>query len=329
MTYRIMPTGEIWNGGVFCVPKIVAESGLYFASELQVKVLLVLLSNSGSIDVKTASEMLKVDEYSIEEALEYWINEGVITKDCLSPVKPEAEAKPEPEIKKPLEALPVPNLTPRDIIALCDEQPELKSLLRGAEKTLSSSLSNALKSNVINMVTYYGLPVPVVLTLLEYYKTERDAGKSITTRTLQNMAKDWASEGIDSLDAASAKLQELAGCDELWGDVINLCKFEYRKPTSNQRKMLLRWRGDFGDEMIFFACNTMKKYTEEEKQSLKIVDNILKDWKRRGFKTPDDVKAAPPKETAKKPKDNRLKGKPTFDIDEINRRSLMNDDFDI
>lgn len=328
MVYRINPTGSFWNGGIVCVPKDVIEKNIKFADESKLKVLLLLLSNGGTAETEALAKQAGIDVTDAEEALAYWENEGVLLGDtAVSAPLQEAPAAPA-DAKKAFEALPIPNLTPRDIVALCGERRELADLLRSAESILASTLSNAMKSNLINMVTYYGLPVPVVVTLLNYYKEERENGKNITTRNLQSIAKDWANDGVVTLEEASAKLQELISCDELWNDVIALCRFDYKKPTSAQRKMLLRWRRDFEKETIFFACNTMKKYNDEDKRSLKIVDNILKEWKRKGLKTPEDVKAQPKKEEKKKA-DGRLKTKPSFDIEKIKQKSVLNDDFDI
>ena len=325
MAYRINYSGSFWSDGVFCVPKKVAEKSLKFANETQLKVLLLLLDGT-SPDAESLSKRLSRSASEIEECLEFWLGEGILISDDF--IAPEIKAPAEEPQKKILENLPMPSLSPRDIVALCAENSELANLLRGAEKVLSSSLSNSMKSNIINMVTYYGLPVPVVLTLLEYYKSERDNGKNITTRTLQNLAKEWAQEEVDSLEAASAKIEELSAVEELWADILSLCEFDFRKPTSAQKKMLIRWRCDFSREMIFFACNTMKKYTEESLRSLKQVDNILKEWKRKGLKTPEDVKSQPA-DSGKKQKSDKLKTKPSFDVEKLKKRAELNDKFDV
>jgi DNA replication protein DnaD len=72
----------------------------------------------------------------------------------------------------------------------------------------------------------------------------------------------------------------------------------------------------------------MKKYNEKDKQSLKEIDNILKDWKRKGCTTPDEVKAYKP-EANKKKNDNKLNSTPSFNIDEITKNAMLNDDYDI
>ena len=327
MSYRLNNSGEFWADGVFCVPNAVAERLMNFADENKLKALLIILSSSGKVDIDGISSRLKISKDEAEEAVLFWVNEGVIADSDEPYVKPKEEAPT--ETKKAYESLPVPNLTPHDIVVMCSENPELADLLRSSEKALKSTLSNSMKSNIINMATYYGLPVPVIITLLEYYKSERDKGKSITTRNLQNMAREWAEEDIHSLEAASAKLQNIEDVKELWSEVLSKCEIDYRKPSSAQNKMLSRWLDDFSKDMIFFACNTMKKYTDEDKKSVKVVDNILKEWKRKGFKTPEDVKAQPKKEKSKTAKSKKLKRKPSFDIDEIAKKAKLNDNYDI
>ncbi len=326
MSIRINNSADFWADGVFCVPKAVADGLMNFADENKIKALLLILSDTKAVNTAEISEKLKISSDEAEEAVAFWVNEGILI-DTEEPEVTVIEKGAE-EPKKALESLPVPNLTPKDIVRMCGEQPELADLLRSSEEVLGSTLSNSMKSNIINMATYYGLPVPVIITLLQYYKSERDKGKSITTRTIQQMAKDWANEEIHSLEAASKKLQTIKSCEELWGEVLSLCEIDFRKPTSAQNKMLARWINDFSDEMIFFACNTMKKYTKEEERSVKAVDNILKEWKRKGFKTPDEVKAQPKKDDRKN-KDGKLRRKPSFDIDEIAKKAKLNDDYDI
>jgi len=332
MKYHLVPGGTLWENGVFCVPVTVVKKHLKFAGEWQLKVLLLALSENGVADAEELASRLGKPLSAVEDCLEYWVEEGVLVREGSEP-EPSAAVEPpaaEEPPKRVLENLPMPNLAPKDIVRLCGEMPELMNLLQGAERVLASSLSASMKSNLVNMVTYYGLPVPVVLTLLEYYKSQRDKGKNMTTRTFQTMAKAWAEDGVTTLDDASRKLEELEGAEELWHDVITQCSFEFRKPTAAQQKMVARWHSEFSREMVLFACNTMMKYNEEEKRSLKLIDNILKEWKRKGFTTPDEVKAAP-KDDGKKRKssDGKLRRKPSFDIEELKRKAALDDDYDI
>lgn len=324
MGYQILPNGEVWSNGVFFMPKsIVKKLRLIGADNLQI--LALALGCDGEIDPKQIASALKFDENEVVESLDFWVSEGILTdgKEAVKPNSNEVAGE-----KQSLERLPMPSLTPKDIVALCRENNDLAELLRNAEIILGSTISASMKSNLINMVTYYGLTVPVVLTLLQYYKNERDKGKSITTHKIQAMAKEWAEDEVDTIDKASQKLQEIEDVNDLWGNVINMCEMEYKKPTTTQCKMLLRWKNDFSNEMIIFAINTMKKYNDKDKWSVKEIDNVLKDWKRKDCKTPDDVKAYK-KPEGKKAKSSKLNSTPSFDINEIAKQTALNDDFDI
>lgn len=322
MSYQILPSGDAWKNGVFCLPKSIMKK-IKFLDIVKLSVLALAVASDEIKPPQMAAD-LRLEVYDVVEALDYWVNEGVLIDTSDIQVE---EVKPA-EPKQSLEKLPMPSLSPKDIVALSRDNAEIKELLRNAQPILGTTIPQSMQSNLVNMVTYYGLSVPVVLTLLQYYKNERDKGKSITQHKLQIMAKEWADEEIDSLEKASNKLQQIEDIKELWSDVINQCELDYRKPTSAQQKMMLRWKADFSKEMISFAINTMKKYTDEENRSVKEVDNILKDWKRKGCTTPNDVKTY--KKPEQKVKSNgKLQVKPTFDINKIAQDTLNNDDFDI
>lgn len=323
MSYQILPNGDAWKNGVFCLPKSIMKK-IKFLDTVKLSVLALAVA-SDEIKPPVMASQLLLQVYEVEEALDYWVNEGVLVDT--NDIKVE-EVKAATEPKQALEKLPMPSLSPKDIVALSRENVEIKELLRNAQPILGSTIPQSMQSNLVNMVTYYGLTVPVVLTLLQYYKNERDKGKSITQHKLQMMAKEWAEAEIDTLEKASNRLQEMEDVKEMWSEVIAQCELDYRKPTSSQEKMMLRWKADFSKEMISFAINTMKKYTEEEKRSIKEVDNILKDWKRKGCTTPDEVKTYKKPEQKSKSSD-KLQVKPTFDIDKIAQDTLTNDDFDI
>ena len=58
------------------------------------------------------------------------------------------------------------------------------------------------------------------------------------------------------------------------------------------------------------------------------VDGVLKNWKKKGIFTPVDV-ANEEKAHNDKKQSGSSDIDDTYDIDEINRRAIMNDDFDI
>ena len=336
MNYQILPMGNAWKNGMFSVPCLIAENYIKLASEYQLKALLLILANNGQSSSKEIAKTLGCTESDVDDFLEFWIDEGVLVSDA-SAAEPEFKKEapaPKPAekkkaAKKSVEAMPVPSLTPPEIAAALRENPELAELLQNAQEVLGRTISHAEQELLINMVQYYGLPSEVVLTILQYYKTEKGRGRAIGTAYLGAMAKNWSEEGITTLDAADEKLRELENSDKLWKEVLATASISFRNPTVNQREMIKNWNDGFSFDMIAYACELMKE--NAVKPTLKYVDKILLNWQKQGIKTLDAAKADNEAHQAKneKAKSGKLQGTPSFDISEIEKKAMFDDNYDI
>lgn len=326
MLYQPIPMGEIWADGMIAVPKKIATNYLKFTSEYQLKALLIILSKNAGVTEAEIAKALGCTQEDAKEFLEFWVEEGILS--CDGEVVQKQQSVPEKnEEKKPKkESVPVPRLSPRDIVCICRENRELTQCLRHSQEVLGKTLSHIEQELIVNMVTYYGLPCDVVLTILQFYKKEKESGKAIGTAYISAMAKDWSEQGIVTLADADEKLKALESSNRLWKEIVAISGIRHRSPTVKQREMIERWAEDFGIEMISIACDIMKE--NMDKPNLKYVDGVLKNWKKKGIFTPEDV-ANEEKAHNDKKQGGSSDIDETYDIDEINRRAIMNDDFDI
>ena len=342
MDYQILPIGDVWNEGMFSVPAVIASKYIRLASAYQLKALLIVLSNGGRSTSREIATKLGVPESEVRDLVSFWVSEGVLVENGSAPTDVKAEAKPsekaaakeEPKKEEPpkrtVEELKAPNLTPAAITEMLRSDKVLLALMHNAEEVLGRLLNHTEKVTIINMASYYGLPNEVALTILQYYKNEKENGSSIGMSYVSSMAKNWCEEGITTLDAAEEKLAELEESDKNWDKIIEWSEIRRRKPTKNQRDMIKRWRKDFSMEMIELACETMKEHAQNP--SLKYVNSVLKTWKQKELKTPEDVAKDNEEFAAKKeakPNGKKLQTKPSFDIDSIQNEILNNDNFDI
>lgn len=332
MQYQIVPVGNIWQDGMVAVPKKAVNDYIKLASEYQLKALLLILANNAPCDAKFVAKSLGCTEADANDFLEFWVEEGVLSCDGnvnASSLAEQETVQPKSEVKtvEVKEAIPVPTLNPSDIVAMCRENNELTELIRHAQEVFGRTISHVEQELVINMATYYGLPSDVILVILQYYKTEKSKGRAIGTGYIGSMAKKWSEEGIVTLEAADEKLRMLESSDRLWKEIMALSGISHRSPTVKQREMISRWSEDFDIQMISIACDIMKENTD--KPTLRYVDTVLKNWKKKGIFTPEAVA----KEEEKKADEKKQKSKSaideTYDIDEINRRAMLNDDYDI
>lgn len=328
MNYQIAPFGSIWSNGIFNVPADLVDKYLKIASEYQLKALLFILRNGGQSSSSQIAKALGQTAGDIDDLLELWTDEGILSVDGQAVVV-KTEMKPtEPAAEKRVvkESLSAPRLTPADIINAQRDSSDIAFLLTEAQVILGRTISHAEQEMLVNMVNYYGLKAEVIMMILEFYRSEKERGKSIGISYVNAMAKNWAEEGIDSVADAEAKLQDIAKSDRLWNEIIAITGIRHKRPTAKQREMIKDWFADFDITMITLAADIMKENIPEPK--LAYMNTIIKKWRKSGITSPSQVKAeqeAYAKSKSEK-KDDRLQSKPTYDLDEYAKFAMNNTD---
>lgn len=327
MDYRVMPFGNVWSNGIFNVPNDLADKYLKLASEYQLKALLYILRNGGRASSSMIAKALGQTASDIDDLLEFWVEENVIAVDGQEKtVIPAEKEKPKEQTEKKSvrETFSPPRLTPKDIIVFSREDENIRFLLSEAQTVLGRTISHAEQEMLVNMVNYYGLRAEVILMILEFYRSEKERGKSIGIAYVNSMAKNWAEEGINSISDAEKKLQDIARSDRLWNEIVAITGIRHRRPTVKQREMVDAWFKDFNIEMVTLASDIMKENTAEP--SLAYINKVLKEWKKKEITSPAQVKAeqeAFAKSKAEKNQD-RIKSKPSYDLEKIKKEAMDN-----
>ena len=329
MDYSVMPFAAVWKNGIFNLPTDIVDKYLKMASEYQLKALLYIIRHEGRADSASVAKALGQTVGDIESIMEFWLSEGVVVADGCeiapspAPVTDPAEEKAEKTVPKH-EMLAPPRLSPKDVAAFAAADQSISFLLSDAQRVLGRTISHAEQEMLVNMVQYYGLKVEVILMILEFYRSEKQRGKAIGISYVNAMAKNWADEGINSITDAEAKLQDIARSDRLWNEIVAITGIRHRRPTAKQREMVDDWFKDFDVAMITLAADIMKENTAEP--SLAYVNKILKQWKKKNITSPAQVKAEQEafEKSKSDKKSDKLKRKPTYDMDEYKRFARNN-----
>lgn len=327
MDYKFLPFGSVWQDGIFNVPVALVDKYLKLSSEYQLKALLFVLRNNGQASSSMIGKALGQTAGDIDELLEFWVDEGILSTDDSVPARStEPPVQEEEVIQKPVkEKMSAPRLSPKDIVNLLRTDDKLRFLLTEAQSVLGRSISHAEQEMLINMVSYYGLNPEIVLMILEFYRSEKQKGKSIGISYVNAMAKSWADEGVTSIGEAEERLKELERSDRLWNEVVAMTGIRHRRPTAKQRKMVSQWFEDFDITMINLACDIMKENTSEPK--LSYINAVLVNWKKDGVRTPSEVEAQKAeKQNTDKKSSPRLKSTPSYDLEKIKRDAMNNTD---
>lgn len=327
MDYSIVPIGGIWTAGSFNVPFALADKYIKLASEYQLKALLIILSTNGKNSSGEIAKKLGITSSDAEELMEFWISEGVVLSDGAMPVQQTTPAADSTETEKaePVKKIQItaPVLTPKDIVAAAQENPEIAELLIEAQVVLGRTLSHSEREMLVNMVDFYGMKTEIVLMILQYWRSvnEKEHSRAKGVAYVLKIAQNWMEDGIQTIADAEEKLKSLEKGDRLWSEITSLAGISHKKPTLKQSEMVLEWSKDFSIEMISCAIEQMRENTAAP--SLPYVNKILKQWKKKGIKTPDEVAAENERfEKNKAAKQtikgyDRIDGEPSYDLNKI------------
>lgn len=320
MEYIINPTK--WNTS-FAVPAEVVDKYIRLAGSVQIKVLLWVMRHSA--DEKSIEEMSKdigVSTADCSDALTFWTETGIlITSENTERIEP-IPAKQEEKIpiveQKKLPEIEAVKPTVEQIIARGDESEEIRFLFNEAQLRLGKTIGHDGQAVLLMMHDAYGLPVEVIVTIIEYCVS---VGKT-STSYIAKIGKDWGEREIDSLEKADEVISELKSADEMWGEFRLRTGISTPRPTAAQMKYLNCWKNQYGYSMDMIYLAYEETANNIQKISFQYMDKVLKNWFNEGFRTPADVSKAKqerlnqmsaPKEKLEK----KTKKKTSYDIDEF------------
>lgn len=300
MSIRVAP--ELL-GRVFFVPKAIVDEHLAYVNGQQLKVLLYVLRHTGEdLEVSDLAGGLRMSAADVSDALQYWLTTGVLQQDGepAATTKPAANGGPVPYTRggntsgtqapakktaqQPL--LDVPDIVPtyETVAARLLEDPALKAMFQEVQALMGKTIGYDTQAKFIMMHDTYGLPPEVILTIVDYSVKK---GKGIGY--MCKVGKNWAEEGVMTLEDANEKLEKIANTDRAWSEFTGLFTKDPPKATDNRLAFVRKWRFTFGQssELIYYAYETMVEAID--KVNFNYMDKILTRWNEEGLRTPQDV----------------------------------------
>ena len=221
------------------------------------------------------------------------------------------EPQPEPVKKAPPRRIPKPDGV--FVSQRINESQEIRSLMQEAELILGRPISPGLSSSLVMIHDDFGLPVDVIVMLLQYVKGKgRD-----NLNYIEAVAKGWASENIFSHGAAESKLRQLDEAEQSWRRVENALGIPRRSPSAREEQFAQRWIQEwkFSDEMLREAYNRCVDSTG--RMNLSYINRILERWHKAGIFTPQQAAAEQSTKAAPRTQEKET----SFDLDEYERTS--------
>ena len=290
MTYQWNPR-ELAN--VFALPAGVADRALKLAGPAQLKVL-IWFARRGTFDPAACAAATGVSAADCADAMQYWINEGILTTGEAAPVSPVSVSPP-----------PMPPLKPAADTVGNAARPQLPQVLERQRtdrdfayliKTAEARLGRPVTPGEMETFAYIneglGLPAEVILMMMvDALKRGRMKVPSAFRSYLEKMAASWADQGIVTVAAAEAELCRRERQEQLREKLKTLFSLS-KTPTLLQTDAALRWFDEwrFSDEVVKIAYDRCREKTGNFHAAY--VTRILESWHAEGISTPEAAREA-------------------------------------
>lgn len=317
MAYRVVMK---MGGSAFFVPMEVTEN-LKLCSAAQLRVLLFALSrNFSEVTPEIIAAKLGGNAEDAKDQLDYWVNRGILECDdavtkAAVPLSATQELPIESEEKTLSKAtLKAPDckFSIEEALRLKNEDPSVAFVLSEAERILGKTFTRSDTESIVWLTSWAGVPPEVLVTVMEYC-----AGiNKRNLRYIQKTALEWLDSGIDNVEAAEERIHILNESKNWEGCVKHALEIYGRSLVSKEKEYAENWRiYKFSEELIHFAYE--KCIEQTAKLSFPYINKILQSWHKKGIKTVE--------EASLESKPNTEKEAPSFNLDELERRMMLED----
>ena len=163
----------------------------------------------------------------------------------------------------------------------------VKSMLSQMEKILGRALSSTEIGRVLAWLSDYGASPEIIVFASKYC-----ADKSKTSLNyIERVVKEWADEGLQTVDQVNEKLQELDEKYYRYRRVLKALGFT-RNATEAERQMMDAWFDQMGYTMerVLEACN---KTAGISSPNFNYVNKVLENWSSEAQRRGEDVNKKP------------------------------------
>lgn len=257
---------------VTIIPNSIIDKDMLDANELQLKVYLYILRNTGagiSVQISSMADYFNETEKDITRAIAFWEKRGVFncaSCPCTTPDK-----------------VAIPAMS-RDALKAIAETSDFKELRFVAETYLAKPLTKTDLETLLFIKENLNFSNELIEFLLEYCA---ERGKK-SFKYIQSVALSWSKDGITTPE--EAQLQTAKFSQRIYTVMNALGKKS--EPTNTELNYINRWYDQYGFEadVILEACRRTVLATDKNRFSY--CDKILSSWFSSGVHHTTDITQA-------------------------------------
>ena len=235
---------------------------------------------------KELAERLRIDIADAEEGLEFWAAAGELSYENDTYFFTETKKATARASRSQRAHLRMrPSYTASEIDAAASVNKQIDYMFKQAEKTLGRLLSTNDLELLYSFVDWLGLPVEVVIMLLNY---AAKLGKT-DKRYLETLAIDWAEKDINTYEAAESFIKEMEEIHSNEHQIRSLLGIYDRALSQTEKKYIKLWtEKKISPELVSEAYERTVNATG--KLSFAYMNKILISWSDAGVTTKEQIK---------------------------------------
>ncbi len=216
-----------------------------------------------------------------------------------------------------------PSYRASEISRALKENPRMSQMYKMAQQILGKTLSSADTELLYSFHDYYGLPVEVILVLLEYYTSR---GK----RSMKYMEKEvgkWASAGINTIKKAKAYIEKREEFLSYASRVRTIMGIQERRLSTRELTFINQWQSEWNMSLDMVKAAFELTVDQTGKLSFAYMNKILESWAKKNIS--DEAGAAQERQAAKAAKKagavqpGKKAVKPSrYDFEELQRKAF-------
>ncbi|MBR6769095.1 MAG: DnaD domain protein [Clostridia bacterium] len=314
-----------YGRGVVALPEAVL-SYIDKASPLALRLFLLLVSDRSlreNFSLADAAKDFAVTPQEMEQALNFWVNAGLISFSS-DEVKEEKRTAKKPKLSVSAKTAEngesvtvvtsgMPNYTGKEIEAMMQGDESLALLVEECQRIAGKMFGVHEITRLLGMADYLRFDHDSILLLFAY------AGKigKCSVAYVEKMATSLVNEGITSYGEVEAYLSAKEKQHTLEGIVRKLAGVSQRAFSAKEKKFLAKW-GElaFSESLLTLAYEVTVDNTGAF--SFPYMNKVLLNWHEAGYTTAEEVNAAIASYREKKEETRDS----SFDVDEFFEAAL-------
>lgn len=194
--------------------------------------------------------------------------------------------------KYPYPADACPSYKATDIEQRANEDKNFEGILAEAQRLLGHHLSEVDLQKLFSIYDYLSLPSEVIIELLSFCKErnirKNGSGSSLSMRTIEREAYEWANQDIITFDKAESYIASYWETQSKLNEAANVLGIRGRTLSATEQKYIRKWL-DMGFPIETLEIALDRTVTNTGKLAWKYMDKIISTWDAHSVYTPEQV----------------------------------------